>query len=166
MSNSQLMERTSFHSGKLLTAEDLNREQEYFRNKLKRHNRMLHGFGVVSGFRVTMAGGEVLVEPGFALDCEGNEIALSERRTIAPLSVSASGRVAYVNLRYDESSSEKTIVESVEICLAEQNCNRGHRHLRARWLACGEGHPLTIAKLRHNSQCWSVDRGYRPPVIK
>ena len=166
MSNSELMERTSFHSGQLLTAEDLNREQDYFRKKLKRHNRLLHGFGVVSGFKVTKAGGEVLVEPGFALDCEGNEMALGEARTISAVSMSAGCRVAYVNIRYSERPSEKTIVESIEICLAEQNCNRGHRHLRARWLACGEAHPLTIAKLRNNSQGWFVDRGYRPPLIK
>jgi len=166
MTDSQLMERTSFHSGQLLTAEDLNREQDYFRNKLKRHNRMLHGFGLVFGLRVTVAGGKVLVEPGFALDCEGNEIAVRETQTIHPLSMSEGSRVAYVNLRYTETRSEKTIIESFEICFGEENCNRRHRHLRARWLACGGAHPLTIAKLRSNSQGWSVDRGYRPPAIK
>lgn len=160
------MERTSFHTGQLLTAEDLNREQDYFRNKLKRHNRMLHGFGVVSGLRVTYAGGRILVDPGFALDCEGNEISVSEPRTMPTLPVSDDRRVAYVNIRYDESCSANTITESFEICFGDENRNRGHRHLRARWLACGEAHPLTIAKLRCNSQGWSVDRGYRPPMIK
>lgn len=160
------MERTSFHSGQLLTAEDLNREQDYFRNKLKRHNRRLHGFGVVSGLRVSVAGGKVVVEQGFALDCEGNEIAVREPQTIPPMPISATSRVAYVNLRYSETRCEKTIIENFEICFGEENCNRGHRHLRARWLACGEVHPLTIAKLRNNSQGWSVDRGYRPPAIK
>lgn len=166
MTDEQSMERTSFHSGQLLTAEDFTREQSYFRNKQKRHNRILHGFGVASGLRVTVARGRVFVEPGFALDCEGNEIAVSERQTLAPPLVNATSKVAYVNIRYNESSSERTIMESFEICFGEENCNRGHRHLRARWLACGKAHPLIIAKLRSNSQGWSVDRGYRPPAIK
>lgn len=160
------MERTSFHSGQLLTDDDLNREQNYFRNKLKRHNRVLHGFGVVSGLRVTTAGGKILVEPGFALDCEGNEISVNESQTMSAVSVNAAARVAYVNVRYAETCSEKSIRESFEICFGEENTNGGHRHLRARWLACGHPHPLTIAKLRHNAQGWSVDRGYRPPAIK
>lgn len=160
------MERTSFHSGQLLTADDLNREQNYFRNKLKRHNRVLHGFGVISGLRVTAAGGKILVEPGFALDCEGNEIVVGESQTISPLSVCATVRVAYVQIRYAETCSEKSIIEKFEICFGEENTNRGHRHLRARWLACGHAHLLTIAKLRNNSQGWSIDRGYRLPMIK
>ena len=160
------MERTSFHTGQLLTGDDLNREQNYFRNKLKLHNRLLHGFGVVSGLRVCMARGQVVVEPGFALDCEGNEIAISEAQEMNPSSASAASRVAFVNIRYAESRTKRTIIESFEICFGEENTNRGHRHRRARWLACGLAHPLTIAKLRNNSQGWSVDRGYRPPQIK
>ncbi len=166
ISNSQSMERTSFHTGQLLTADDLNREQDYFRNKLKRHNQLLHGFGVVSGLGVSIAGGKVVIEPGFALDCEGNEIVIREPQTMNPSSASTSSRVAYVNVRYAESCSEKTIIEGFEICFGEENTNRGHRHRRARWLACGAAHPLTIAKLRSKSQGWSVDRGYRPPQIK
>lgn len=160
------MERTSFHTGQLLTSDDFTREQDYFRNKLKRHNRTLHGFGVASGLRVTVAGGMICVEPGFALDCEGNEIAVGGTQTVSPPTLSTTSRVSYVNIRYQEIISERTIIEGFEICFGEDNCNRGHRHIRARWLACGKEHPLTIAKLRNNTQGWSVDRGYRPPVIK
>lgn len=160
------MERTSFHTGQLLTAEDFTREQDYFRNKLKRHNRILHGFGIVSGLRVSIVGGKISVEPGFALDCEGNEIAVNKPQSMPPPLVNGTSRVAYLNIRYHERSSERTIIESFEICFGEENCNRGHRHLRARWLACGQDHSLTIAKLRNHSQGWSVDRSYRPPTIK
>ncbi len=160
------MERTSFYAGQLLTAEDFTREQDYFRSKLKRHNRILHGFGVVSGLRVSVTGGKVQVEPGFALDCAGNEIAVKELQSLPAPTGSAASRVVYVNLNYHERISQNTIIESFVICFGEENCNRNHRHLRARWLACDEDHPLTIAKLRTNSQGWSVDRGYRSPVIK
>ena len=54
--------------GKLLTAEDLELEQEYFREKLKRHNRYLHGFGVVFGLEVSKNGRDVAISPGLAID--------------------------------------------------------------------------------------------------
>ena len=165
MADSNPLERTSFHAGQLLTAEDLTREQEYFRNKQRRHNRTLHGFGVVSGLRVTIAGGKIVVDSGIALDCEGNEIVVGTPQELPPLS-SASSRVAYVSISYHDEVCEKTVTESFEICFGEENINRGHRHLRARWSACGKIHPLTIAKLRYSAQGWRVDRRFRAPFIK
>lgn len=178
MAESPSLVRTRFLAGQLLTAEDLTREQDYSREKLKRHNRILHGFGVVSGLRVNITRGKVGVEPGLALDCEGNEIVVG---TAQQLSTTADARIVYVNIRYSEEKSDSesadgtidtsvmqaaTITESFEICFGQENYARGHRHLRARWLACGEAHPLTIAKLRYNSQGWRLDRRYRAPVIK
>ncbi len=177
MADSPKLERTRFHAGQLLTADDFTREQEYFRDKQKLHNRSLHGFGVVSGLAVTISGGQVNVEPGLALDCAGNEIVVDARHTL-PLLAAASG-VAYVDLRYTEEECDPipsaaipsplqatTIKESFEVCFGSENRTRSHRHLRARWIACGEAHALTIAKLRHSSQGWRVDRRYRAPVIK
>ena len=165
MADSESLERTKFFAGQLLTAEDLEREQEYFRDKLKRHNRALHGFGVVSGLNVTVAGGRVVVDPGIALDCEGNEIVIATPHQLASLSSNGS-RIGYVNIRYADEASENTVKESFEICFGEENFNRGHRHLRARWLTCGRAHPLTIAKLRISLQGWRVDRRFRAPAIK
>jgi hypothetical protein len=59
-----------------------------------------------------------------------------------------------------------TITESCGLQVARENSNRGHPHLRARWLACGQPHALTIAKLKRSSHGWRVERGYRPPTIK
>lgn len=181
MSETPAFARIVFYNGKLLTAEDLNHEQEYVRGKQKLHNRSLHGFGIVSGLRVTVAGGKVVVDSGLALDCEGNEIVVGTPQTLSPLSATESARTAYVNVRYVEEKTDlvpargapetsapqfATIIESFEVCFGQENCTRGHRHLRARWLACGKPHALTLAKLRHNSQGWRVDRRYRAPVIK
>jgi hypothetical protein len=179
MAESESLERTRFHSGQLLTAEDFTREQNYFREKVQRHNRTLHGFGVVSGFEVSTSVGNVTVEPGLALDCQGNEILVGEAQLV-PVPTSLEAAVAYVNLRYAEvecgpavvdgaleASLIQTIVkESFEICLDKENRNRGHRHLRGRWLTCGEPHPLTIAKLRYSARGWRIDRRYRAPAIK
>ncbi len=169
-------------AGDTLTLADLERQQHYFCEKLKRHNRSLHGFGVVSGLKVTIERGRIVVESGLALDCEGNELAIPTVQTIDPPAVAASADdwgAAYLNLRFVEGSPAVASVtatadaasilyaaESFELVVTKENRNRGHRHLRARWLACGEPHALTIAKLRRQAQGWRVDRGYRPPSVK
>ncbi|MDQ2922540.1 MAG: hypothetical protein M3R52_13130 [Acidobacteriota bacterium] len=179
MAESHSLERPRFFTGKLVTAEDLALEQLYFLEKLKRHNRSLHGFGIVSGLKVTTDSGKIAVDAGMALDCQGNEVVIGTVQMLSPTTTSESWRTAYANIRYAEDSGApatittiagatevSTIREGFEIVIGLENCNRGHSHVRARWLACGEPHALTIAKLRHNSQGWRVDRRYRPPTIK
>lgn len=72
------LERVRYFPRQLLTADDMRCEQEYFREKLRRHNRYLHGWGVVCGCTV-----EVMTEsktpavrvcPGYALGPQGDEI--------------------------------------------------------------------------------------------
>ena len=181
MSESEPLARTAFHTGQLLTAEDFTREQDYLRDKQKRHNRALHGFGVVSGLKVTIGCGRIVVEPGLAFDCDGNEIVIPARQELPPLSATNGSSAAYVNIRYVEETSDAacigdesealllravTIIESFEICIGQENQTRGHRHLRSKWTACGEVHALTIAKLKCSAQGWRVDRRYRAPIIR
>lgn len=158
------LRRTHFFSGKLLTAEDFTREQQYVIEKFKRHNRSLHGFGVVSGLNVTVRSGKILVQPGIALDCEGNELTVETPQTVAgPL---CDWQTAYLIVRYVEVKTAETIAESFEFDFSRENSNQGHRHVRARWIACGSEHGLTLAKLRKGANGWRVDRGYRPPHLK
>ncbi|HEV7684273.1 MAG TPA: hypothetical protein VGO68_19325 [Pyrinomonadaceae bacterium] len=171
MSESQFR-RPHFFNGRLLTAADLDLEQQYHREKSKLHNRSLHGFGIVSGLKVSVDAGQIVVEPGIALDCEGNEILIAALQTVAP-PVAAECQANYVNLRYAEENTDpvptgepSTIIEIFELSFSPENYNRGHRHLRARWLACGQPHALTIAKIKPGTHGWRVERGYRPPVIK
>ncbi len=204
---SRALKRSRFPDGWPLTPADLEREQKYVREKLKRHNRSLHGFGIVSGLKVTINSGRIVVEPGLALDCEGNELVIETPQSVVlPSALSSSNasssdasssnaslsgvsssdvssavgwHTAYLSVRFVEEGAETVcdnetaqaanaavLTESFELEVAGENYNRGHRHLRARWLACGQPHALTIAKLRHRSQGWSVDRGYRPPSVK
>lgn len=44
--------RLNYFYGQMLGAADFRAEQQYFREKLKLHNRCLHGYGVVCGLRV------------------------------------------------------------------------------------------------------------------
>lgn len=73
------LERVRYYPRQLLTVEDMLVEQEYFRQKARRHNRMLHGWGVVCGLRVRASPGDglpwqVYVEEGYALTPQGDEI--------------------------------------------------------------------------------------------
>jgi hypothetical protein len=72
--------RNRYYSGQLLTAQDLQLEQDYIRGRLRRHNRELHSVGIVRGLKVSVhlkdqgAGEQVVVQPGFAIDPDGEEI--------------------------------------------------------------------------------------------
>jgi len=48
-------ERPRYFPGQLVGAVDLNLQQEYFRNRMRLHNRMLHGWGVVCGALVCLS---------------------------------------------------------------------------------------------------------------
>ena len=49
------LERTRFFARQLVTPDDLTQDQIYFREKHRRHNRMLHGWGIVCGACVLRA---------------------------------------------------------------------------------------------------------------
>jgi hypothetical protein len=172
MSDPKPFDRLRFFNGRLLTAGDFALEQNYFRSKQKLHNRALHGFGIVAGLKVSIAAGNVVVAAGLALDCEGNELLLGANETLSV--PSASLQTAYLNLNFveqqlnkDATTNEATIIREVAVPdVGVQNFNFRHRRLRGRWLACGNCHPLTIARLRKGAGGWRVDRRYRPPEVK
>ena len=73
----------------VVTADDLTADQEYFRERLRRHNRMLHGCGVIEGLRVAIdyddSGSQVVhLDCGAAIDPIGEEI-LVPRDASAPV---------------------------------------------------------------------------------
>jgi hypothetical protein len=75
-------ERVRYFPRQLLTADDMRLEQEYFRDKQRRHNRFLHGWGVVWGLEVRLDPdrGPLAVQicPGYALGPCGDEIYVPE----------------------------------------------------------------------------------------
>jgi hypothetical protein len=176
MSDFRSLLRPNFFSGRFLSAEDLQQEQDYVIDKHKRHNRWLHGLGIVTGLHVSTSAGQIVVEPGLALDCVGNELVVDSLKTIATTSV-GDEQTIYVSLKYHEEPVDPVptsagdtvpsrIKECVQFILDSDNQNRGHRHARGRWLTCGQTHALTIAKLRRISKGWRIDRRYRPPLVK
>ena len=72
--------RPRFFAGQLLTEDDLQQLEGYGVAKNRLHMRQLFGAGVVCGLEITCypcGGGKVMVNPGYALDCCGNDIVVS-----------------------------------------------------------------------------------------
>ena len=77
------LERVKYFQRQLLTVDDMVTDQEYFRQKMRRHNRFLHGWGIVCGLAVTadpIAGAplRVSIGEGYALGPFGDEIYVAE----------------------------------------------------------------------------------------
>ena len=75
-------ERNRYFTGKFMTARDFRDEQAYFLSHHRKHNRVLHGWGIVCGLRVVphpnpdCADRWVVVRAGIAIDCCGREMVL------------------------------------------------------------------------------------------
>lgn len=79
-------ERVNYFPRQLLTADDMFADQDYFRLKLRRHNRFLHGWGTVCGLVVTADPGAntpwlVQISGGYALGPYGDEIYVGDAVT-------------------------------------------------------------------------------------
>jgi hypothetical protein len=84
-----IAERPRYYARQLITDEVMRLEQSYFLDRMRRHNRLLHGWGVVCGAQVCaipQTGGgykpwDVVVRPGYILGPAGHEIILDCDRT-------------------------------------------------------------------------------------
>jgi hypothetical protein len=108
--------RPQYFSGSYLTAADLDAEQNYRLQRIRRHNRELHGWGVVCGMLVVPGRDPahplgVQVCPGYAIGPYGDEIEVRERAGVdvrdflwsrpgTSLSSRVPVRFAYIVIRY------------------------------------------------------------------
>ena len=177
MDSCAALERVNYVPGQLLTASDLKAEQEYFLARLRRHNRQLHGWGVVRGLTVTTANSsEVVIEPGIAIDCAGNEIHVCARlRYKIPTNL----RMHFVVLEYAETAispvpivsgapgvaeevSFTRIQEGFRVDIVDLDPTSGHRGKGPGTPGCGCLHPICIARVKKGIHGWKVElRGRR-----
>lgn len=164
--------RTHFFPGRLLTAEDLQNEQEYVLGHFRRHNRFLHGWGVVAGLSVSVQGGAVVVAPGLAIDCAGNELVVESETTVA---LSNSAQKWYVALRYvevpvggvpsvSEGRQSSAIREGAEVQVLGTSPSSGHRRMLCGSPGCGTAHPVGVAVLSKRGKLWAVRLVNRLPA--
>jgi hypothetical protein len=157
--------RPHYFAGQLLDAATLQAEQDYHREKLRLHNRVLHGFGIVSGLGVHVEpttgpegaeGGRIIVDPGYAIDGCGEEIAVC---AVAALASPSGGNEVFVSLRFWEHP-----------CLLDSPSAGGEPGVARVEEACVIGFAqavlppaLALARLTRADGGWSVDPAFAPP---
>jgi hypothetical protein len=165
MAQFQQFERSRFFTGKLLTADDLQAEQDYFRGKSRLHNRFLHGWGIVSGLGVTIEqGATVVVSPGLAVDCCGNELVLPAAERISLTGLSGRHYVTLENVELPvgqlpslQGEPEFSRVrEAVGLKLASVNPGLGHSRMGPGTPGCGLSHALCLATISLNGAHWRI----------
>lgn len=159
----EALSRLSYSTGQLLTAADLQDEQAYWRQRASRHLRFLHGWGVVAGMQVQIqpstSGLQLRVQPGLAIDCAGNELALGHEVLLA-LPASSLRQYVVISLHEtpaapvpmpsldDEGEMVHTrVIEDVHVALSPHNPAAGHRRMGPGTPGCGLAHGLCIASV-------------------
>jgi hypothetical protein len=150
--------RNRYFSGRLLGAEDFQLEQNYVRERLRRHNRALHGTGVVCGLQVSVqpdgqSGEQVVVQPGVAIDPYGEEI---EVPCAASASLPEAGSQLSVMLTQAERLTHPVAAsddEPVQFTRIEETF--------ALQVAATVGqNGIVLARLIRTTDGWKVDEGF------
>jgi len=119
------VERITFFSGQQLTAADLNALQNANREMRWLHNRSLHRWGIALGLDVTGQRGDstVTITPGYAVDCLGREIILTETvtKTVPAVGGVTNGGAAsfYLVAAYQADANQKVLARRPGACMTE-----------------------------------------------
>jgi hypothetical protein len=116
-------EKNNFFQGKLMTARDMETEQDYHSGRLQTLTRFVTGSGIVRGVEVSSIEEsetelEVTLEPGLIVDGYGRPIVI-EHRTTKTLPLPSSDDI-YLFLRYNESELESVPVPDVSGASSEE----------------------------------------------
>jgi hypothetical protein len=119
------LERITFFTGQRLTAADLAELQRFHRELRWLHNRSLHSWGIAIGLAVTGERGDsaVTIGRGFAVDCQGREIILTEPRTV-PVPAVAGGpgggeALYYLVAAYKRDADQKVAEGRPGVCMPD-----------------------------------------------
>lgn len=148
--------RLRYFHGQMLTARDFQREQEYFREKLKLRMRCLLGYGVVCGLYVTPVhdkddktggddkpggddagtgerprGAKVRVTSGLGVDCDGNEVVVGGACVVDLWDAlhedeRTSGNTVWIGVEYTECAVEPTRTVFNSSCADTSDCEFGY----------------------------------------
>lgn len=165
MTTPTALERVRYFTGRLLTQQDLEDEQAYLVDRLRRHHRFLHGWGVVSGLAVSLSpAGEVVVAPGLAIDCAGNEIVVTgalcatlPSATDSPWWVAIRAvELAVMPIPGPNGTDFARWRESAELMLLPSNPSALHKGQGPGTPGCGMAHPLGLATVKHHGGAWKL----------
>jgi hypothetical protein len=156
--SSTAIKRPNFFAGRLLDAKALASEQDYQRDKRRRHNLAVVGFGIVSGLAVGIDDVDdkaaVVVSAGFAIDSRGDEISVPCRvvvklpKSSGPFFVAAT----FVEIPCDPiptTSGPATPASTEEACLISI-------------VSSIPDTALGLAKVICNGERWNLDLDFAP----
>jgi hypothetical protein len=166
----QPLKRNRYFNGRMLGARDFTDEQEYVRERLRRHNRCLHGYGVVYGLGVTCDGSAVEVAAGMAIDGYGEEIVVPAD---VGLAAPPPGKVAFLVLRYAEGESDPVTIDDgtgtpmVEHTRIEEGYALDYEPRDPRRVPSpGPALGVPVARLTFARGRWRVDRTFRRRQVR
>ncbi len=166
--------RVNYFDGRVLTADDFRAEQNYHREKMWLHNRMLHGYGIVSGLEVAVQenendGAQIVLAPGYALDGYGRELIVPDALTV---NIARDRHDFVVFLKYVEQADASSLVSVPD---GEPQAARILETVQVLFEAPAErmtpptarpDFAIPLARLRRPSRQWQHDRNFRPPRAK
>jgi len=173
-----MITRVRYFTGQLLGVADFETEQRYVIDRLRRHNRWLHGWGIVGGLQISVGREEIVVAPGFAIDCFGNEIEVEQpsrwplpdaskacfltiafaERAVLPAAVAADPATSGDG----ESVAYSRVEEGWLLAYAAEDPARGHPGSTRRPESCGRPHAVALARLVRTGFRWRLDPRFRP----
>jgi len=153
--------RNRYFFGQMLTSKDFEDEQQYHLNQRCRHNRHLHGYGIVTGLDVNISQCEssptVSVSPGYALDAYGREILLTED---VALPIGCRKSPLYVTVAHKERETDWVPGSGAD----EKIASRIEDFVLAALIADPDScDAITIGRVLSDSSGWSVDRTFQAP---
>ena len=159
-----LPQRVNYFDGQLLAAGDFRQEQTYFRARLRRRNRFLHGAGIVSGLQVSVGkdnqGQNVTVQPGFALDPHGEELEVCLPRL---LPLPAGGKSLFVQVLFAERLTAPAPLSASAATDSDQQFTRVEETVTIVLAPNAQADAVSIGRLAFSRGSWRVDRSFKPP---
>ena len=161
------LQRVNYTTGMLLGVDDFKAEQDYLRERLQRHNRLLHGAGIVTGLGITVqrdsAGSRITIAPGLALDPTGNEICVEQS---VDLALPAPGPDLVVLLRYAERPCRfAPTISSAAVDATDGGADaqpaRSVETFSVALVAAPAADAVAIARLRQVRGRWQVDPRFK-----
>ena len=149
--------RPNYFAGRLLTVDALREEQQFHIDTHRRHLRLMHGWGVVTGLTVAVESDHttIHVEAGVAVDPLGNELALVGPHGIAASNAPASS--LSVVLEYAERA-----LDAVPAPDGEPQPSRIEEGCRLVTAPLSGASGVVIARLLRTAEGWRLDPTFRP----
>jgi hypothetical protein len=156
--------RNNYAYGMVLGAEDFQQEFSYFHDRMKLHNRMLHGYGTVTGLEVSSSeatASDISVNAGMAIDPEGNEIILP---SAVQCPFPEDGEEAYLVLHWAERDTDPVAISGDGTDMNQIVPSRVEEYAILKYEADPEEAKHTgvvLARLKNVLGKWEVDKKFR-----